>query len=353
MTSTSDSLITTKTSLELDPKLESALQKILHELYQIHLSDSKKMADCILKLSDFYIQNPMKETPWNEKWCQIAYLSYYLPLNFIRAKRAINQGHAFRFFDQFENIYDFGSGLGSATLFLMDHSFSFTNIETSDVATQLHRELLKHLKIDLAKIKWESHGPQTVLTKSLAVFSYSLTEQQQLPAWVQRCDGLFITEPATQSQGRKLLELRENLIQNKFFIWAPCTHQGRCPLLYQSAKDWCHDRVHFKSPQWMLDVENFLPLRNRTLPFSFIMASKNPPPLLTEKPLARLVGDSLEEKGKTRQLVCHNEEREFLTWMHKKTAPQTLDRGELILWPSEFEKKSNEIRVSSLIKYFE
>jgi len=82
---------------------------------------------------------------------------------------------------------------------------------------------------------------------------------------------------------------------------------------------------------------------------SYILARKKPAPTYPSN-VGRLVGDSREEKGKTRQMFCRGEKREFLTWMHKKITPQTFPRGELAELPKQFEEKSNELRVESECK---
>lgn len=79
-----------------------------------------------------------------------------------------------------------------------------------------------------------------------------------------------------------------------------------------------------------------------------MLAKKTPPPEQI-KNFSRTVGDSLEEKGKTRQLFCRSEEREFLAWMHKEENQQTIPRGELITIPEDAEKKSNELRIKTKI----
>ena len=181
--------------------------------------------------------------------------------------------------------------------------------------------------------------------KSLLIFSYSLTEMKSLPDGYDQFESIMILEPSTQDDGRKLLQTREKLIAQGYHVWAPCVHQQSCPLQNQSKTDWCHDRFHVKAPDWFLKMEPFLPFRNRTITTSYLLAKKTPPPAEI-KNFARITGDSLDEKGKTRQLVCRNTDREFLTWMHKSITVQTIPRGELVTLPTELEKKSNELRLS-------
>lgn len=89
-------------------------------------------------------------------------------------------------------------------------------------------------------------------------------------------------------------------------------------------------------------------MKNKTVTTSYLLARKQKPKDIA-KMKARLTGDSLNEKGKTRQLICRNEKREFLTWMHKTISPQVLLRGDLIDMPVEIEEKSNELRLKKQI----
>lgn len=179
---------------------------------------------------------------------------------------------------------------------------------------------------------------------TMALFSYSLTELQELPSWALDCEALFILEPSTQQDGRRLMQLREELLKKGFHVWAPCTHKENCPLLHQSKHDWCHDRVHFSAPTWFEKMEDHLPMKNKTLTMSYLLLRKTRPEI---PKAARVVGDTLKEKGKNRQLICRGPEREFLAWMHKSGISQEIPRGALIEIPQSFQKVSNELRVTS------
>lgn len=330
--------------VSLPTELEAQIVQALARL-NVETKDVSRISESILRLSDFYIHEPQSPTPWKETWAQIAYLSYFLPLNFLRARAVIDEGLKIGFFDGLKSLIDFGAGLGSGSLSLdkIPHQLF---IERSRVAQEIHSNLLKDSSFHR---NWQTEAPQEVGNSALSIFSYSLTELHRLPDWALDSEALMIIEPATRDDGRKLLELRSQFIGLGFHIWAPCTHQKECPLLTQSKTDWCHDRIHFKQPAWFQKIEQHLPMKNSTLTTSYLLARKTPPKLsLSEQ--ARTVGDQVKEKGKTRQLVCRGPEREFLTWMERdwgKVAPR-VPRGVLFNWPDEnsgAEKKSNEVRL--------
>jgi hypothetical protein len=320
-------------------------------MFQKEPSESlHNIAESVLKLSDFYIANPDAETPWDQSFCQTAYRNYYFPLNFLRNQKIIQRGKQNDFFAHLTHFIDWGAGPGTASLAL---------------AYELKPQIKKQILVDRSKTVLKAFADiQQPLVKletstelklgtyldqkqhSCLVFSYSMTEIDELPSGWDQFEALMILEPSTSQDGRKLLELRQKLIEKGFSIWAPCTHQLNCPLLKESNHDWCHDRIVVDAPDWFWDLDQKLPMKNKTITTSYLLAHKKKSPEFA-KNIARLTGDSREEKGKTRQLICRGEKREFLTWMHKQTTPQVFPRGELVRLPELIEEKSNELRVQS------
>jgi hypothetical protein len=315
----------------LEENISTALSAISYDL-----NDSKKIAECVLRLSDFFISSPSGVTPWKEKWAQAAYISYFLPLNYLRNQAVVDLGLEKKFFEGFDRIIDFGAGPGTASLALKN-LFSPQQgvlIENAPEAMKLSRHF--------GPFNFSQEVNRQNLSRTLAVFSYSLTEIGVIPQWAYECEGLMILEPSTQDNGRKLQEWRQELLSQDFYAWAPCTHQLACPQLTHSKKDWCHDRIFFNPPAWFTKIEDKLPIKNKTLTYSYLLVRKNQPEHTTG--IGRLVGDQLEEKGKTRQMFCRGEKREFLAWMHRNGDAPELYRGNLFTLP-EHEEKSNELRI--------
>lgn len=312
----------------------------------------RQIAESILKLSDFYIQYPSATTPWDEEFCQIAYRYYFLPLNYLRNRRVVEKGFEVGFFADIHSFTDWGCGPGTASLAFASFEPLKAQIRKQILIDQSqlalnHFQDLQSSLIDPERttdpnIRKHAANP----SQSLLVCSYSLTEVNEPPNGWQNFEALMFLEPSTSDDGRQLLELRQKLIDQGYSIWGPCTHQLKCPLLNESKTDWCHDRITVDAPDWFLELEQLLPMRNRTVTTSYILARKQKTPEYTHQ-IGRLTGDSREEKGKTRQMFCRGENREFLTWMHKKINPQIFPRGELIELPENFELKANELRVQS------
>ena len=310
-----------------------------------------QLANDVLRLSDYFIQHPDKVTPWSETYCKNAYRFYFLPLNYLRVMNVIRRGKSVNYFKNIQSIVDWGAGPGTATIAFSSFFPDLKKIKMIDRDSSLFQEF-KDLHPNIP-IEYDIKLTPSVNKNSLLIFSYSLTELSQWPKEALTYDHIMILEPSTKQDGRRLLDYRNQWIQNGYYVWAPCVHQNACPLLTASKSDWCHDRFHVQLPEWFQKLESKLPIKNKTITTSYLLLSKNKPePSLNS---ARLTGDSLQEKGKTRQLICRNSDREFLTWMHKSIDQQILNRGDLVELPSEaqYTKTSNEIRLHNKIKVIE
>jgi hypothetical protein len=310
----------------------------------------KAMAQAVMALSDFYVKHPEKSSPWNETWAQIAYLAYYLPLNWWRLTGVIARGQQLNFFDGFDHYVDFGSGLGSMGLAFDAAAIAFSSglcIEHGREAAYMHRRLSSE---SLTPLEWISTAPSAPLRpKTLVVFSYSLTELAKLPEWALTADGLMIVEPSTRDDARRLQALRGAMISAGWYVWGPCTHSGSCPLLTSGERDWCHDRFHWEQPEWLQQIESYMPIRNGTLPCSWLMLRRDRPVTLPAN-AARFTGDLQEFKGFAKQLICRGEAREFVAWQKKdfKKSYPDFGRGALVGLRPGCPVKGNEIRVSAL-----
>jgi hypothetical protein len=63
-----------------------------------------------------------------------------------------------------------------------------------------------------------------------------------------------------------------------------------------------------------------------------------------------VIGDEQEERGKSRQLICRGENREFLSWLHRDMISPKLKRGDLIKL-EKVEEKHLELRLLSSTGY--
>ena len=343
---------------KLPESIERSIASILKKQYKIDLyKDSEQIAKAVLRMSDFYIASEWQATPWHESWAQIAQLAYYLPLNFIRnlaVLEALKRNEFFKHHTEL-NIHEYGSGLGPSQLaldYLDLYSQSFAKNYFSNEISPQAQNLSKAFDLKNIKTDFISSFEKKNCSDSLALFSYSLTEYENLPMEFWDYAAHIIIEPANQSDSIRLKKIREQALQQGYYAWAPCTHQQTCPLLNKNDKvkitDWCHDKVEFEQNQFFKNIEAHLPIKNLFISFSYLVLSKKTPNYAPE--MVRIVGDLMNEKGKSRQLICRGPEREFLSWIHSKHEVQEIARGQRLFIPPDFEKKSNEIRMTKKLE---
>jgi len=326
--------------------LDSGMLNGLLAKYRVSLADAAKLALAVQRLSDHYLEYPDAPTPWGQDWAQIAYICYYLPLNYRRVLGVIAMAKEVGFFTGLRHYSDFGSGLGAVSLALdamLPGQFTSGHaVERSSTAIAMHRQLAAAGGTPLT---WLTQVPERGFSEAnqrLACFSFALTELPRIPTWALQQEALMLIEPATNQDSRRLLGWRSELLAQGWHVWAPCTHAAPCPLLTESKRDWCHDRVQWAAPEWFLAMEEHLPMRNRSLTYSYLLLRRTPPS--EDRTLARLTGDLMRGKGASRQMVCRGPKREFFSWQHRLGAAPAWPRGERVLLAPDIAEKSNELR---------
>ncbi len=297
----------------------------------------------ILQLSDYFISSLRQTTPWAHPKMGDAYLNYFFPLNLMRLQKIYLEIKTLGFFENLQTLIDFGCGPGTAAWILKDEFKKFIFVDSSREGLDLvQKRFAVQLEQQFPNFQFSKSLNQIPdAQKSLSVFSYSLNEIEKIPEIYFQSEALLIVEPSTKKDFGKLTNLRTELLLRGFHLWGPCPHAQQCPLA--ESRDWCHERFFWKQPAWLEKLETRLPMKNKSLSFSFLAARKTPRSPM--KNPGRLIGDTQYEKGKVRQMICVNSQRQFLTWMTKEIAAQEIDRGTVIEVDPDWERKSNEIRV--------
>ena len=315
---------------DLPPHYEEYLEKRLKVLGH-SLKEPQKLAEVIRKLSNLFLKGQDLGDYWKNADHRAAYASYFSVLNFLRARSVFKEARERGFSESIKVLADWGCGAGAATwAFLAEwQGLNVPSIEGYDQSAHALDEYEGWLKLFQIKTKSQKLPLSDVATikADTLVLSYILNEVEKWPAVPDFVKRIIIIEPSTHQAGRRLLQWREEML-NEWYAWAPCTHQKECPLLVQSGRDWCHHRINWNKPEWFLDIERFLPMKNETLTLSYLLLAREKPKQdLTG--IGRVVGDEQEEKGKTRQMICRGPGREFLSWLHRDQISLKLKRGDL------------------------
>ncbi|MGE4133804.1 MAG: small ribosomal subunit Rsm22 family protein, partial [Bdellovibrionales bacterium] len=238
---------------------------------------SERVAKAVLALSDFYVKNHGEKTPWGRiENSEMAYLSYFHPLNVLRLKAVLKETARFLRDSDFTEIWDFGSGAGAVHMALEEQKQFLPKplycVEADALARGLHQKWCSELKPRWSA-EWRS-GP-TPSQGALAVFSYSYLEMSGLNPPLKKFDHVLILEPSFQDTGRDLMKARQDWLEQGWTMLAPCPHQKPCPLLTHSPRDWCHHRIHIERPTCLEKLERHLPMENRSLTYSYLLMTRS------------------------------------------------------------------------------
>jgi len=316
----------------------------LFSSYDIDFTFPKKISEAVVNLSNTYKTELSDHSDiWSNPRFVKAYLAYFLPLNVLRLTSVFNELQNHIDLKSINEVYDYGSGPGTSHLALnnlnIEPNYLF-NFDKSKTALKVHQSWANGKNINFTQ---SLNNWQNIKSNSLGIFSYAFNELKNLPEQINKHDHLLIVEPSNQKPARRLQQQRPWFNNLGYKLIAPCTHQGDCPLLKHSKKDWCHNRVFTELPYWFNDLEKFIPMKNQNITYSYLFVSKIIQPQASKK-IGRVIGDTLKEKGKTRQAFCRSDEREFLSWLKKDGPFKELNRGSLYELSHSFEKKGNELR---------
>lgn len=330
-----------KREFSIPDSVSQELKTQLGDLGQF-IKSHPSLPNDILEISKHF-QSQERKTEISSDRFQRAYWLYFHTLNVVRASAVLSELKRLAPNFSTHSWLDFGSGLGAiehAYHSVFAESPCFTFAEESLTTQYLHKKIRSFSK-DSAK--WVQSLRQTPDRFDTISASYSINELKEIPEALFQADTLILIEPSTQAHTRKLMELRAEIVRKGFSILAPCVHQLECPLLTRTKTDWCYDRVFFERPEWFLELESRLPMKNRTLTFSYLIASRKYK-LPDRSNLGRIIGDTLREKGKTKQMMCRGPDREFLSWLDREGAAPELAHGSLVKITGELNKKGAELR---------
>lgn len=205
------------------------------------------------------------------------------------------------------SLLDLGAGPGTgawAAAELFDSLKSVTLIEESLSMVGVGKRLMEKASFEvLRNAKWDVRSLEGTLPKAdLALLSYVACElsSSQLQCLLEElwksCSFVVFIEPGTPVGYRRILEVREWVIENGAFLVAPCPHREACPM---KAPDWCHfpARVERSRRHKFLKSGS---LGYEDEKFSYIAFSKEP----TKQAFSRIIGPVQKKSGFVQLPLC-------------------------------------------------
>lgn len=278
-----------------------------------------------------------------------AYLLFYWPVSYAHCRYAL--GHLS---SRPRSVLDLGSGPAPMSFASLDHSATeVIAADRSDHALKLALELAGEAGEPLSVRKWdplkEGRLPEGIY--DLIAMGHLLNE-----LWAEETDGtgkiadllehacgslqkngaLLVIEPALLLTSRRLLEVRDLLVNRGFPVLAPCIFRKGCPALKKEGNT-CHTDRFWEPPRMVKDIARLAGLNKDALKMSFlILAPKGSKwPELPEGRIFRIVSEPLESNKRLRLIGCGQEGRVGLSLQEKDITGDNkvflhLKRGDII-----------------------
>lgn len=286
-----------------------------------------------------------------------AYLRYHLPLNFARARIALEQVRRVApDIDSLEDVVDLGAGPGSATLatfFALPRRGvrRYHLFDRSRAALDVARRLLGRCAAsrtaasqaavsqaeaasDESAARDEWHTTTVNLprlprfpSRSLVWLAMVLNELEvgtrkgprpdefltQLARRLEAPSTLILVEPALRHPSRNLLRLHDAAVESgRWRVLAPCTHQQLCPLLSARGASWCHFRFPWQPPKGAKEAAEFLGVSWQMPSLSFLALRREDSPRKVTSARARVIGDPMALKEGRGVYVCRDGKRRLV-----------------------------------------
>lgn len=265
-----------------------------------------------------------------------AYLLYYTTCNLLKIYHPLNELARSGFFDRHQqlDVLDIGCGTGTmilgASLWLHEHypqnRSHFTAWDQSDQALKTFERFYKKFGWnDLTVVHTDlehgdfSNGKYDLITGGNVINELTAKGEGHFIEILERNlspDGFVILiEPALRESSRRLLQLRDRLLQKGWFVYAPCFTFKSCPALADE-EDWCHHNLGWERPAFITVIDEMIGHIRKSMKFSYLILSRQDIHLsdfiFPERDFTgqfRVVSDMAKEKGRRKAYVCNDHGR--------------------------------------------
>jgi ribosomal protein RSM22 (predicted rRNA methylase) len=235
-----------------------------------------------------------------------AYLAARLPATYAAIRAALEAVAAVRPEFAPSSLLDFGAGPGTVLWAARDgwpDLAAATLIEASASMRKFGAEFAP--QSGAAEIDWRGDVP-TAGARDLVTLAYVLDEMDAAQRttlirqlWSLTGDTLLIVEPGTPAGHRRILDARDQLLQQGAHMLAPCPHASACPLV---APDWCHFARRVSRSRAHLAAKGAeVPWEDEK--FSYLAVARNSMTL----PAARVIAPPRAGSGKTELKLCEGD----------------------------------------------
>jgi len=300
----------------------------------------------------------------NQPQFRAAYLLYFLPINFAKTRRVLEDLPAEFWRKKQFRVLDLGCGPASASLAFLDllrekspdAELELILVEQNANILKDAQNLLKafapKLKLTLRAFPLWLHGFRFQGDYDLILMSHVLNELVKLGAQ-ERAEWLFprleehlaagvltvLLEPALKRPTRELMALRDHLVESgEFSVLAPCLHNEVCPMLAATRNDWCHFYVDWREPEYLQALDRMVKNDNRFLKVAYLVLGRKAAwPFVAKRShnVFRVVSNRMQTRGKVEAVLCGPPGRLTVSRLDRERKPANavldeLRRGDLV-----------------------
>ena len=288
-----------------------------------------------------------------------AYLLFYWPVSYVQARHAL--GHLP---SKPRSVLDLGSGPAPMSFASLDHGAgSVTAADRSERALKLAAELAGEAGEPISVRRWDPLKGERIPEGSfdLVIMGHLLNELwvgdrdefgkkaeliEKVCGSLDKGGSLIVIEPALLLTSRKLLKVRDILVERGYPVLAPCLFQGGCPALKKEGNT-CHTDRSWEPPRMIKDIARTSGIHKDALKMSFLVLA--PKGTKWQKPpegrIFRIVSEILESNKRLRLVGCGPEGRIGLSVLEKDVADENkiflhLQRGDVVRIAGAEERES-------------
>ena len=311
------------------------LDKILELSYELN---KKEIAKNFRIISDRYINEKNGKSLLNQNDEAIAYAIARMPATYAATSTVCSQ--VFEIIERknskakenFKTLIDVGAGTGSATLSISEqlNLEKITCLEREAAMIDLGKTLLSEsLNMIVKNASWKNidisdyihsdrsttkkddkENNETLLKADIVISSYMLNEFAEENIlkivnvlWRMTNDVLIIVEPGTPNDYKRLMKVKDYLIENGGNVIAPCICEKKCNL---PLNDWCNFTCRVERTKLQKEVKcGNVPFEDEK--FMYLAVSKNDYNSEKDK-IARIIRHPIIKSGMVEVKLCLNEQ---------------------------------------------
>ena len=372
-------------SVSLSPQLEQLLSS--HAGIQEGLHKNKKLlqelAGAVKALSDAYVEP--EKCDWKALYKNTAgvqaYLLYYLPVNLVKLFPLLDElakGGAFNLAQrQHMSVLDIGCGPGTFMLGLLEYmcrasrpdafclqSISLTGIDRIKDSLAAADSLIRQycslgflppgMEVKASFRQGSVISPDFLKSPELydLIIAGNIIAELQGEA-LSDClaaitghlapgGALIIVDPGTRRTARRLLDVRNMLLQHtELRLYAPCLCAASCPL-QDDPGQWCHEKLFWQPTEAVRLIDGVLGFtKEKGIKYSFLSFVKNDVERLSmhagmaKDKIWRVGSYVIKNKGEDRLWACNGEQRLQLRRLERNCSETNSDfeqaeRGDLV-----------------------